>query len=78
MKNNMTNKKIEINLTGTIKISSNNCGIANGGITTTSTANICKFEPVQPDQIVGSANNSPCVKCGKQAWEHPIITYTQL
>ena len=61
-----------ITLTGT-----NNSALVNDGSDTTTT-NICKFEPIQTYQNVGSANTLPCVKCGKQAWEHPIITYTQL
>ena len=68
----MKNETNKITLTGT-----NNSVLVNDGNNTTTT-NICKFEPIQTYQNKGSANTLPCVKCGKQAWEHPIITYTQL
>ena len=67
----MKNETNKITLTGTT-----NSALVNDGNNVTTT-NICKFEPIQTYQNKGSANILPCVKCGKQAWEHPIITYTQ-
>lgn len=64
------------NLSGTIKTGSNSVLITDS-INPTQTK-VCKFEPVLQYQNVGSANIVPCAKCGKQAWEHPIITYTEI
>jgi hypothetical protein len=70
--NRMTNQTNKIDFSG----SSNSILLTNESAT--STKNICKFEPALTYQNVGSANTLPCAKCGKQAWEHPIITYTEL
>jgi hypothetical protein len=68
----MKNETNKITLTGTT-----NSALVNDGNNSTTT-NICKFEPIQGYQNVGSSKTLPCVKCGKQAWEHPIITYTEI
>ena len=67
----MTNETNKITLTGT----SNSVSVTDESNSTTTT--ICKFEPIPTYQNVGSANTLPCAKCGKQAWQHPIITYTK-
>jgi len=36
-----------------------------------------KLEPIQTYQNGSSSKTLSCVKCGKQAWQHPIITYTK-
>ena len=69
----MKKQTIKINGTGTI----NGVGVLVNHESNTSTSQICKFEPIQPLQNIGSPKNLPCSKCGKYSWEHPIITYTQ-
>ena len=67
----MTNETNKINLTG----GSNSVFVTDESNSTTTT--ICKFEPIQTYQNGSSSKTLPCAKCGKQAWQHPIITYTQ-
>jgi len=68
----MKNETNKITLTGT----TNSIVVNDANNTTTTT--ICKFEPIQTYQNGNSSKTLPCAKCGKQAWQHPNITYTQL
>ena len=68
----MKNETNKITLTG----SSNSVSVTDESNSTTTT--ICKFEPIQTYQNGSSSKTLPCAKCGKQAWQHPNITYTQL
>ena len=67
----MKNETNKINLTG----GSNSVSVNDESNSTTTT--ICKFEPIQTYQNGSSSKTLPCAKCGKQAWQHPIITYTK-
>ena len=67
----MKNETNKITLTG----SSNSVSVTDESNSTTTT--ICKFEPIQTYQNGSSSKTLPCAKCGKQVWQHPIITYTQ-
>ena len=70
----MKNKTIKINGTGTI----NGVGVLVTHESNTFTSQIHKFEPIQTYPMGSSSNSIICAKCGKQGWEHPIITYTEL
>jgi hypothetical protein len=63
----MKNETNKINLTG----GSNSVFLTDESNSTTTT--ICKFEPIQTYQNGNSSKTLPCAKCGKQAWQHPII-----
>jgi hypothetical protein len=66
----MTNEINKITLTSFIKF------VVNNGINT-SVINCRKYETsLQYSQINSSANNIPCVKCGRQVGLHQFILFT--
>jgi hypothetical protein len=60
--------------TNKITLTGKNNSVLLTDISNTITIN-CKFQPIETYQNIGSSENSPCVKCGKKLWEHPIKTY---
>jgi len=75
--NKFLNDKRMKNETNKITLTGGSNSVSVNDESNSSTTTICKFEPIQTYQNVGSANTLPCAKCGKQAWQHPIITYTK-